>query len=248
MIPHTRQELIDYCLTKLGQPVVKINVSDSQVNDRLDDAIQFYQEFHGDAVITSYRKHLCMTEDASRGWISVPDSFLSVNRVWPVSNNSSNAGGMWSARYQMMLNDIYDLNQSGSLMNYTMTREYLEMLDMLLNGTPACRFNRHMNRLYIDVDWNETVQAGDYIVIQGYETVNPKDWPKVYNDMWLKKYTTALIKRQWGENMKKMSGIVLLGGVTLNGQTIYDEAVNEIKDLEDECRGAWQMPIDFFTG
>ena len=248
MIPNTRQELIDYCLTKLGQPVIKVNVSDNQVNDRLDEAIQFFQEYHGDAVVTSYRKHQCTIEDADRGWITVPDSFLSVNRIWPISTNSANAGGMWSARYQMMLNDVFDLQQSGSMMNYVITREYLEMLDMLLNGVPAVRFNRHMGRLYIDVAWKETLLVGDWIVVQGYETINPTDWPKIYNDQWLKRYVTALIKCQWGANMKKMSGIVLLGGVTLNGQVIYDEAVNEIKELEDECKGAWQLPIDFFTG
>jgi hypothetical protein len=155
---------------------------------------------------------------------------------------------MWSARYQMHLNDVYDLQYAGALVNYEMTRQFLEMLDMQLNGVPPVRFNRHMNRLHIDVDWTRTIIAGDYIMIDAYATIDPTTYTDIYNDMFLKKYATALIKRQWGINLKKFEGIQLPGGVTMNGQLIYQEAVDEIKALEDEMETKYEKPVDFFVG
>jgi len=155
---------------------------------------------------------------------------------------------MWSARYQMMLNDIYDLQYAGALVNYDMTRQYLELLDMMLNGTPPVRFNRHMQRLFIDVEWGYELNVGDYIIIEGYESIDPDKYTSVYNDIFLKKYTTALFKRNWGNNLKKFEGITLPGGVTLNGQQIYDEAVEEIAKLEEEAQLKYEMPPMFFIG
>jgi len=148
----------------------------------------------------------------------------------------------------MMLNDIYDLQYAGALVNYDMTRQYLELLDMMLNGTPPVRFNRHMQRLFIDVEWGYELNVGDYIIIEGYESIDPDKYTSVYNDIFLKKYTTALFKRNWGNNLKKFEGITLPGGVTLNGQQIYDEAVEEIAKLEEEAQLKYEMPPMFFIG
>jgi hypothetical protein len=155
---------------------------------------------------------------------------------------------MWSARYQMHLNDVYDLQYAGALVNYEMTRQFLEMLDMQLNGVPPVRFNRHMNRLYIDVDWTRTIIEGDYIMVDAYTTIEPEDYTEIYNDIFLKKYATALIKRQWGANLSKFEGIQLPGGVTMNGQKIFEDATADVLKLEDEMEAKYEKPIDFFVG
>jgi hypothetical protein len=232
--PNSRQTLIDYCLRSLGQPVIEINIDDDQVSDRVDEAIQFYREYHSDAIIRHYRKHQLTQQNITDGYIDIPDQLLFVSRIFPLANNTVSSSGMWSARYQMHLNDVYDLQYAGALVNYEMTRQFLEMLDMQLNGVPPVRFNRHMNRLYVLVD--------------AYSAIDPETYTDIYNDMFLKKYTTALIKRQWGINLKKFEGIQLPGGVTMNGQQIYQEAIEEIKQLEDEMELKYEKPVDFFVG
>lgn len=246
--PSSRQLLSDYCLRNLGAPVIEINLDDDQIDDRIDEAIQFYRDYHSDAIIKTYRKHQCIAEDLTNKYVDLPESVLFVSRVLPLTNNNSFGSSMWSARYQMMLNDIYDLQYAGALVNYDMTRQYLEMLDMMLNGTPPCRFNRHMNRLFIDVEWGYELLEGDWFVVECYETVDPDAFTKVYNDLFLKKYTTALFKRQWGNNLKKFEGIQLPGGVTMNGQKIFDEAIDEIAKLEEEAQLKYEYPPSFFVG
>ena len=246
--PSSRQQLIDYCLRSLGAPVIEINVDDDQVEDRVDEAIQFYQEYHSDAVIRTYTKHLITAQDVTNKYIDLPERYLFVSRIFPMTNNSSSSSGMWSARYQMHLNDVYDLQYAGALVNYEMTRQFLEMLDMQLNGVPPVRFNRHMNRLHIDVDWTRTIIEGDYIMIDAYSTIDPTTYTDIYNDIFLKKYTTALIKRQWGTNLSKFEGIQLPGGVTMNGRQILEDANQEIAKLEEEMEAKYEKPVDFFVG
>lgn len=247
--PNSRQTLIDYCLRTLGKPVIEINIDDDQIEDRVDEAIQFYREYHSDAVIKTYRKHQITATDISNKYITIPDQLLFVSRIFPVvSNSSSGYANMFSARYQMHLNDIYDLNFAGALVNYVMTKSFLEMLDMTLNGTPATRFNRHMNRLYIDLEWTNLLIENEWIIIEGYETINPDTYTDVYNDAFLKKYTTALLKRQWGQNLSKFEGIQLPGGVTMNGMAILDSANVEIAQLEEEMESKYSTPVDFFVG
>lgn len=247
-LPNSRQTLVDYCLRSLGAPVIEINIDDDQVSDRVDEAIQFYREYHSDAIIRDYRKHLITQQNITDGYISIPDQLLFVSRIFPLANNSTSSSGMWSARYQMHLNDVYDLQYAGALVNYEMTRQFLEMLDMQLNGVPPVRFNRHMNRLYIDLDYGYRINAGEYVMVDAYSAIDPETYTDIYNDMFLKKYTTALIKRQWGINLKKFEGIQLPGGVTMNGQQIYQEATEEIKQLEDEMDLKYSKPVDFFVG
>ena len=246
--PSSRQDLIDYCFRKLGAPVIEINVDDDQVQDRVDEAIQFYQEYHPDAVIKNYRKHLITSTDVTNKYIDIPEEIIFVSRIFPMTNNSSSSSGMWSARYQMHLNDVYDLQYAGALVNYEMTRQFLNMLDMQLNGVPPVRFNRHMNRLYIDVDWSRTIIAGDYVMVECFSAIDPETYTDIWNDIFLKKYTTALLKRQWGANLIKFEGIQLPGGVTMNGRQIWDDANAEIETLENEMESKYEMPIDFMVG
>ena len=155
---------------------------------------------------------------------------------------------MWSIRYQIALNDTYDLQYTGALLNYEMTRQHLAMLDMQLNGVPPVRFNRHMNRLYIDGDWGGTLIANDYILVDGYVSIDPDVYTDVYSDMFLKRYTTALLKKQWGANLIKFEGIQLPGGVTMNGRAIWDDANAEIDKLETEMELKYSTPVNFFVG
>ena len=227
---------------------MQINCDDDQIDDRVDEAIQFYQEYHSDAIIKMYRKHKITQTNLTNKYIDLPDAMMYVSRVFPLGNNSSASGGLWSARYQMMLNDVYDLQKAGGIANYVQTRQYIEMLDMMLNGTPPVRFNRHMNRLFLDVDWGVNLRVDDWIIVDGYTTLDPDEYEEIYNDMFLKKYTTALIKKQWGENLKKFQGVTMPGGVTLNGQQIWDEAVAEITLLETEMQEKHEFPPDMMIG
>ena len=267
--PNSRQSLVDYCLRALGAPVIEINVDDDQLGDRLDEAMQFYQEYHSDAVIKRYRKYKITEDDIERRYIDVPDTFLTISRVLPFDSNSGGTGD-FNIEYQMMLNDIYDLTKpSANMLNYSMTQQHLALIDHMFDGKDqTTRFNRHISRLYIETRWGTDLKEGQYIIIEGYEAIVPKtnstagtygsgtdaDAPteptstRIYNDMFLKKYLTALIKRQWGINIKKFDGMQLPGGVTMNGQQIYDEAVQEIEKIEEEVQLKYEMPPAFFIG
>lgn len=239
--PTSRLELIEYCLRNLGKPVIEINVDEEQLEDRFEEALQFYQEYHSDAIIRHYRKHQVTQADIDNKYIDLPNNLMSVTRVLAVEND--NRSGMFSVDYQLHLNDIYDLRVPGTIINYVMTHQYMNLLDTTFQGlSQTVRFNRHVNRVYIDADWTADYHVGDYIVIEGYSTIDPDEYIDVYNDMFLKRYLTALIKRQWGVNMKKYEGIQLPGGVTLNGQQIYDEANDEIQRIEEEMQMKYEMP------
>jgi len=155
---------------------------------------------------------------------------------------------MFDARYQMALNDMYNLGFAGTLANYVHVQQYITTLDMMINGTPQVEFNRHQNRVYLNIDWERYLAVGDFLIVEGYRVVDPNTFPDVYNDMFLKRYLTALIKRNWGINLKKFEGMELPGGVTLNGQQMYDEATEEIRQIEEEMQLKYEMPVDFFTG
>lgn len=248
MRPSSRQELKEFCLRALGAPVLEINVEDDQLEDRIDDALQFYQEYHSDAVSRTYVKHKITQSDIDNQFITLPEALLFVNRVLPISSGYSSSG-LFSVPYQIALNDIYGLRDPGNLINYVMTRQHLSLLDMQLNGlTQTIRFNRHTNRLHIEAQWGDRIKLDDYIVMEGYIVSDPDIFTDIYNDMFLKKYTTALFKRQWGLNLIKFAGLTLPGGVTLNGETILSAAETEIEKLESEMELKFSTPIDFFVG
>ena len=246
--PNSRENLIEYCLRSLGAPVIEINVDEDQVEDRIDEAIQFYREYHSDAIVRVYRKHQVSTIDIENGFITLPDSLLFVNRIFPF-NRTSSGTDMFSVDYQIHLNDIYDLQHAEGLVHYEMTKQYLSLIDRQVNGMQQlATFSRHQNRLYIEGDWTTRIAAGEYIIVEGYESIDPDTYTDIYNDRFLKKYATALIKRQWGLNLIKFEGMQLPGGVTLNGRQIYDDAVQDIEKIEEEMQLTYEMPPDFFTG
>lgn len=248
--PASRNDLIDYCLRKLGDPVIEINVDVDQIEDRVDEAIQYYQEFHSDATFKTYLKHQVTATDVSNEYIPVSADILYVQRLFPLSSSFNNSMNFFDIKYQMMLNDIADLqNWAGDLVYFEMMQQYLSLLDMKLNGAPIVNFARRQNRLYIHGDFaDKDIKEGDYIVAEVYQTVDPDTHTSVYNDMWLKKYTTALIKRQWGANLIKFEGMQLPGGVTMNGRQIFEDALTEIESLEEKIRLEHELPPAFFVG
>ena len=242
----TREGLKDYCLRRLGAPVIEINVEENQIEDRIDDAFQFYREYHYDAVEMVYLKHQFTTDDITNQYISVPDAVVGVSRVLPFSNRSDGTN-MFSIRYQILLNDLYSLMSTNIIYFYQVKQE-LELINQILVGVKPIRFNRHMNRLYIDMDWSADAVAGDYIIVECYRILDPETYRDVYNDMFLKRYCTALIKRQWGENLKKFNGVQLPGGVSINADQIYQDALTEITQIELEMQSRFELPVDFFAG
>jgi hypothetical protein len=316
--PSSRQNLIDYCLRSLGHPVIEINVDEDQLEDRVDEAIQFYRDFHYDAVEAVYLKeqitasliqitsvnaasfsigekitgsssgattfvHANVSANrvntkntagvftagetiigATSGtsavlasmtlgnfdnkYVTLNDSVLSVVRTLPLSSRS-NSISFFDAKYQLLLNNIQSLTNT-DIQYFTMLKMHINLINDLMTGQKPVRFNRHMNRLYIDLTWGDggDLAIGDYIIIEAYRSLDPETYTDVYNDAFLKRYTTALIKRQWGVNLKKFEGVQLPGGVTMNGQKIFDEAMDEITELRAEVKSTYELPVDFFTG
>ena len=242
----TREQLKDYCLRRLGAPVIEINLDDDQVEDRLDDAFQFYREYHYDAVEMVYLKHEITSTDIANQYIPVPDSVVGVSRMLPFTNRSDGTN-IFSIRYQLLVNDLYSL-MSTNLIYYAQVKTELELINQLLTGIKPVRFNRHMNRLYMDMDWTGDVDVGTFIIVECYRILDPETYRDVYNDMFLKRYATALLKRQWGENLKKFSGMQLPGGVTINADVIYQDALVEIDKIESEMQSRFELPVDMFTG
>jgi len=247
--PSSRQELVDYCLRALGAPVIEINIDDDQIGDRIDDAIQYYQEYHGDATIRRYRKHQITSTDITNEYIDIPEAFVHISRVLPFRTSGTAAASEFNVEYQMMLNDVYDLRGPGSVLHYAMSQQHLAFIDYMFDGKDqTVRFNRHMNRLFIETRWGTDILAGEFIIIEGYETINPSDFRDIYNDIFLKRYLTALLKQQWGTNLKKFGGMQLPGGVEINGQQIYDEATEELTTIDEQMQLRYEMPPMDFMG
>jgi len=242
----TRQGLIDYCLRSLGEPVVEINIDDQQIEDRIDEAIEYFRQYHFDGIEKTYLKHVITQEDIDNKYLVVPDLVYGISRVFPVASGTSTSKSIFDLQYQLRLNDLYDLT-STSITYYTMTMSHLALLDMTLNGHPIYRFNRLNGKLYIDTIWQEKMEVGNYILVECYRALDPSDAPKLYGDAWLKHYTTALIKKQWATNIKKFQGMQLPGGVTIDGDKLYLEATEEIKELETEMITK-SAPLEFFMG
>ena len=319
----SRQDLIDYCLRRLGFPVIEINVDEDQISDRIDDALQFWYEYHfdgrqktfishkitGDTVnlasaltgnyivgetltgltsgattvikeieslnrfitedtkgtfvasenvrgsISNYSAALHATTfftagDMSNKYISIGNGVLFITRMFNfggAATSTTKDGQLFDMMYQFRQNDLYNLLGS-DMIYYTAVQSHLSTLEQLLVNQRQIRFNRKMNRVYIDTDWDLTFNPGDYVVLESYSIVDPTEFSEVYDDMFLKKYATALIKRQWGENMKKFGGILLPGGVTLNGDKIYEEAIVEIEKIEQDMQLKYELPPTFMIG
>jgi len=273
--PASRQQLIDYCLRRLGAPVLEINVDDDQVDDLVDDALQYFQERHFDGVERMYLKYKITQTDLNRGrgrnsdgvgvttttatstagttfnfyetsnYIQVPDSIIGVEKIFKF-DTSSISGGMFSIKYQLFLNDLYYFN-SVELLQYSMVKSYLEDIDFLLTTDKQLRFNKRQNRLYLDLDW-ASQSADQYIVIDCYRILDPNEFTNVYNDSFIKKYLTSLIKRQWGQNLIKFRGVKLPGGIELNGREIYEDAEKELEDIKQRMTLEYELPPYDFVG
>jgi len=241
-----REQLKEYCLRRLGAPVIEINVDDDQVEDRIDDAFQFYREHHYDAVELVYLKHQFTEQEIQNQYIELNDLIVGVNRVLPFTNRSRGMD-IFDIRYQILINDLYSL-MSTDLIYYSMVKTQLELINMLLVGQQPIRFNRHTNRMYLDMDWNQDSRVGEFIIVEAYRILDPQTYTDVYDDMYLKRYATALIKKQWADNIRKFSGVQLPGGVTINGDSLAAEAAQEIKDIEEEIRNTFELPPDMFIG
>jgi len=246
--PNSRQTFIDYCLRSLGAPVIEINVDEDQLDDRVDEALQFYQAYHDDAIEKVYLKHEITQTDIDNGYITTNDLITDVVRILPLRDAVSSTD-MFDIRYQMHLNDIYSLGFLGSLTDYVMGQQWLALLDLVIDSDDKhVNFEKHKNRLEIFMDWSEEVEVGDHLIVECYRIIDPDTFTDVYNDYFLKRYCTALIKKQWGQNLIKFEGMVMPGGVTFNGRQLYDDAVQELEQLVEEARLNWEKPIDFMTG
>lgn len=247
--PNSRQTLIDYCKRRLGDPVTEINVDQDQLEDRVDEAIQFFQEYHSDATRLTYLKHEVTSDDVTNKYISIPTDYIFVKRVLPMGSGQASSS-LFNLEYQIRLNDLQmGGGYLGEMAYYQQLQQHLGMIQMTLSGHPQVTFSQHEGKLFIHGEFEtKSIKAGEFLIVEAFRTVDPDTNTSVYNDKFLKKYTTALIKQQWGQNLSKFEGMQLPGGVTMNGLQIYNDATEEINKLEEEIRLEHELPVDFFVG
>lgn len=329
--PSTREELKQYCLRTLGQPVIEINVEDDQLEDRMDEGLQFFQEYHFDGVERMYNIHritgstvkiisgtgftaeetitggtsnatatvvsansttitfqthkdtngisnndvtssfsngetitgsssgtaavadtdasLVTFGDMDNHYITLNDSIIGVTGIFDIQDTGGGqlSSSMFSFRYQFHLNEMPYLTAT-SIINYKMSMQHIQLLNDMFVGKKPIRFNRHQNRLYIDLDWENDLEVDEYLVVEAYRIIDPVSFTDVYNDMFLKRYVTALFKRQWGANLIKYEGVQLPGGTTLNGRTLFEEAITELRETEEQASLKFELPVDFMVG
>lgn len=240
-VPASRAQFKEYCLRKLGKPVIEINVDDDQVEDRIDEALKKYWDFHFDGSDMIYYKHQVTQTDIDNKYITMPENILGAVHVFPIADPSIRSDDLFNIRYQIALNDLYTLT-SVSMVPYYMVMEHLALIQEMLVGKQPIRYNRHKDRLYIDMDWN-MINVGEYLLVQAYEIVDPDVWTDAWGDSWLQKYCTELIKKQWGTNLTKFTGMQLPGGVQFNGEKIYDDASAAIDKLEENLINSYSLPV-----
>lgn len=244
-IPTTRNDFKEYCLRKLGKPVIEINVDDDQVEDRIDEALKYYWDYHFDGSEKLYYKHQITANNVVDKYITLPENIIGAVRIFNIGDPMV-TNNLFDIRYQIALNDLYTLT-SVSMVPYYMAFQHVQLLEQLLVGQQPIRYNRHTNKLYVDMDWNK-VNVGNYLIVEAYEVVNPTIYSDVWGDRWLAIYAAALIKRQWGSNLTKFSGMQLPGGVQFNGDKIYNDAQNEIEALEKEMIYSYSLPVTDMIG
>lgn len=241
-----REELKQYCLRALGAPLVNIDATDEQLEDRIDEAILFFQEYYWDGITKEFLKYQVSATDITNQYIAIPDHIWGVTRVFPASTTSQSQPNIFDLQYQLRMNDLRDLT-STSMQYYSQVMSHLSLLDNLLNVQRQFRFNRLQGKLFLDLDWSKKILEGDWILVEAYAALNPADSPKMWNDRHFKEYTTALFKKQWASPLKKYRGIALPGGITVDGQTLYQEAIDEIKEIETEIMDNL-APLEFTMG
>jgi hypothetical protein len=244
-IPSTRATFKENCLRRLGKPVIEINVDDDQVEDRIDEAIKYFWDYHFDGSDKVYYKHLVTEENKTNRYITLPDNIIGAVNIFEIGQ-ALNTNNLFNIRYQIALNDLYTLT-SVSMVPYYMAMQHIQFLEQMLVGKQPMRYNRHNNKVYIDMDWS-IINAGDYIIVEAYEVLDPEVYTKAWNDRWLLRYASCLIKQQWGNNLKKFNGMKMPGGLTFNGQVIYEEATQERAELEKEMIHSYSLPVTDMIG
>lgn len=250
MAPNSRESLIEYALRRLGKPVIEINVDCEQLEDRLDEALEMWQEFHMDATETVYEPYQLTADDITNQYITFDSNvYTTIEQVIP--NNNPGGSGMFNLEYQLRLQDYTAFGSAtwgDNITGYRMYHQHLSLLQEILIGKTPVRYTRHADRLYIDWDWSTDAVEGEYIVVEANKIVSPDSFTKVYNDIWLKDYTVELIREQWGQNLSKFAGIQLPGGVTLDGPSIKAEAQQNLERLRQELKDQYSLPVDFYLG
>lgn len=244
-VPITREQLKEWCLRQLGHPVHEINIDEAQLDDNIDSAMQYFQDFHFDGMEKYYLKHQVTQDNKTNGWIPLTNNIFGVTRIFPFGTTNATMN-MFDLRYQLRLHDLFDFT-STSYVNYVITQQHIRMLDLLFTGEIPLRFNRHTDRLYIDYNWSK-VTVGEYFIIECYVIVSPDEYPKVYNDRLLKRLATAHVKRQWASNMRKYVNMELPGGVIMNAEAFYKEAQEEIDKVEALIRDTHEEPPAMVIG
>jgi hypothetical protein len=250
-IPTDAQSLIEYSLRKLGKGAIDINVTDEQAQDRVEEALDYFQQFHFDGVEKKYLAVQVTQDMQNTRSITMPANTFNVTRIWPlngdsVSNNSiSGDFNIFDLNYQLRLNEMYDFT-SADYVYFELANQHLRTLEILFIGEIPIRYNRYTNILYIDMDWDNRVGIGTFVIVECFTILDPTG-TLFWNDIWLKQMVTALIKQQWGENMKKYSGTPLPGGITVNGQQIYDEATAELDKLKELIRDTYEQPAEWYV-
>ena len=230
-VPTDRNSFKEYCLRKLGKPVIEINVDDDQVEDRIDEALRYYWDYHFDGTDKIYYKYQITQQDKDNKYVTVPENIIGVVNIFDMGS-ALGTNNLFNIRYQIALNDLYTLT-SVSMVPYYMALQHVQFLEQMLVGKQPIRYNRIINKLYIDMDWS-LLNIGDYVIVEAYQVVDPDVYVKGYNERLLQNYAAALLKEQWGTNLKKFGGMQLPGGITFNGQQIYDEGVRERADIEKQ--------------
>ena len=245
-VPTSRATFKEYCLRKLGKPVIEINVDDDQIDDRIDECIRYYWDYHFDGTEKTYYKQAVTDQIKSDKYITLPENIIGAIRVFQIGDPSVRASDMFNIRYQIALNDLYQLT-TVSLLPYYMAMQHLGTITELLVGQQPIRYNRHTNKLHVDMDWTK-IDVGQFLLVEAYEVIDPDTYTNAWGDRWLQEYTTQKIKYQWGSNLTKFSGMVLPGGVQFNGEKILDDAEKAIEKLETEMISSYSLPVADMIG
>ena len=245
-VPTTRSEFKEFCLRKLGKPVIEINVDDDQVEDRIDESLRYYWDYHFDGTEKVYYKHAVTADDIANKYITLPENIIGAVRVFPIGDPSIRSDDLFNIRYQIALNDLYTLT-AYSMIPYYMAMQHLALISEFLVGQQPIRYSRHRDRLFIDTKWSN-YNIGDFILVEAYEVVDPDTFPDVWSDRWLQNYCTEKIKYQWGSNLTKFTGMQLPGGVQFNGEKIMNDAKEAIEAMEKDMILNYSLPVMDMVG
>jgi len=245
-VPSTRAELKEFYLRRLGKPVIEVNIDDDQMEDRIDEALAYYQDYHFDGSERTFLKHVVTADDKTNNYITISDSnIIGVVNIFDIGDATS-TNNLFNVRYQIALNDLYDLSRY-DLVPFYMNFMNIRFIEEILIGKQPLRYNRHVNKLHIDMDWGK-VEVGFYLIAEVYAKINPETYSDVYGDRWLMRYTTSLFKVQWGQNLSKFVGMQLPGGVQFNGDQIYQQGVEDKRNLEQEMISSFSLPVADMIG